>query len=515
MVFFYLASAQNELAISPEMLPDDTSKVRILNEVSRQKVYSNPQKAVEYLEQAMKIARQLDDYNGLADTYINYGKILFGVGNEIKAVEYYFNALSIGEEYGDEKIIATAKNYIATVYISLKDYNIAEEYLLDAIELNRKNSNENLLAANYNNIGMVSLNKEQYNIALEYFFMSLEINQKLNNKDWISNNYGNIGITYNHMNNPKALDYFHKRINLKRDLGDETGVASGYQFIGSYYIRQEQWSDAIKPLSVALDISREQESWDYAASCLKMLSRVYESLGEYEKAYSHHLEYTEMMERTNKDELSRIVTSLELQHMYEKEQKKSDEINYQRRLRYYIIGCGLLAALAILFLLFRNQKGKNKRTQLEKKLLVEELDHKNRELTANMLYLLKKNELIECISDKLIGLRKNLKKENQHVIQQVITDLRSNIDNNVWEEFEIRFKDVHDSFYDDLQRDFPDLTVGEKRLCAFLRMDMSTKEISAITGQSVSSLEVARTRLRKKLNISNTQIGLSQFLSKY
>jgi DNA-binding CsgD family transcriptional regulator len=46
-------------------------------------------------------------------------------------------------------------------------------------------------------------------------------------------------------------------------------------------------------------------------------------------------------------------------------------------------------------------------------------------------------------------------------------------------------------------------------------MDMSTKEISAITGQSISSLEVERTRLRKKLGISNTQIGLSQFLSNY
>lgn len=507
--------AQDEIIMSPEMLPDDTSKVRILNELSVQLVYSNPSKAVSYIEEALQVAEKIEDFQGLAESYINYGKMLFGVDNTIKSAEYYFNALSIGEETGDEKVIATAKNYIATVYISLQDYNVAHEYLLDAIELNRKNSEENLLAANYNNIGMVYLARDNYSTALEYFFMSLDINQKLDNRDWISNNYGNIGTTYSKMNNPKAVDYFNKRIELKQELEDETGIASGYEMLSGYYLGQKMWDDAIGPLNIALEISLEEKSWDLAASCLNMLSQVHRTLGDYQQAYETHVRYDAMVDSTKKDELTRIVASLELEHQYEKEQKKLEEIESQRRLRNYIIVSSLLAAMIILILLVRNQKGKISRTQLEKKLLEEELEHKNRELTTNMLYLLRKNELIECISDKLIGLRKNLKKENQHVIQTVISDLRSNLDNNVWEEFEIRFKDVHGSFYDDLQRDFPDLTVGEKRLCAFLRLDMSTKEISAITGQSISSLEVARTRLRKKLHISNTQIGLSQFLSNY
>ncbi|MCD4747537.1 MAG: hypothetical protein K8R58_14675, partial [Bacteroidales bacterium] len=60
---------------------------------------------------------------------------------------------------------------------------------------------------------------------------------------------------------------------------------------------------------------------------------------------------------------------------------------------------------------------------------------------------------------------------------------------------------------------FPDLTANEKKLCAFLRLNMTTKDISAITHQTSNSIEVARTRLRKKLNLSNKDINLVTFIS--
>jgi DNA-binding CsgD family transcriptional regulator len=59
----------------------------------------------------------------------------------------------------------------------------------------------------------------------------------------------------------------------------------------------------------------------------------------------------------------------------------------------------------------------------------------------------------------------------------------------------------------------PNLTLNEKRLCAFLRLDMTSKEISAITGQSVRAIEQARIRLRKQLGLTNQQVSLSAFLS--
>lgn len=515
-LFFSLHAFNQDLAgLNPLMMTDDTAKVRVLNTLSLQEIYSNPSRSVTYLEQALQLAQKLHDYRGLAESYINYGKLLSLLENEDLASTYYFDALKIGEQKNDEYIIAIAKNYIATLYISLNSYEKAGEYLLDAIALNRKNKEKNLLAANYNNIGMVYSAMQNYTTAIEYFLMSLEINQQLGNTDWISNNYGNLGATYSAIGNPKAIDYFHKRIELKQELGDKAGVASGNKLLGEYYISQNNYSSAIGYLSSALDLALFTNSWEIAADCNKLLSQAQAAMGNWKEAYYRHVQYLAAQDSSNKKGLSKTVLQLELQHEYDKVQRAREEQLMQQKLRYYIVGSGFLALLVILLLLFLNQKGNIKRVHLQKRMLEEELEHKNRELTTNMLYLLKKNELIECISGKLIELRKNVKKENQQVIQQVISDLRSNLDNNVWEEFEIRFKDVHGSFYENLQRDFSELTVGERRLCAFLRMDMSTKEISAITGQSLSSIEVARTRLRKKLGISNTQIGISQFLSKY
>jgi tetratricopeptide (TPR) repeat protein/DNA-binding CsgD family transcriptional regulator len=82
-----------------------------------------------------------------------------------------------------------------------------------------------------------------------------------------------------------------------------------------------------------------------------------------------------------------------------------------------------------------------------------------------------------------------------------------------WEEFEFRFQQMHSGFYDRLKQRFPDLTLNERRLCAFLKLDMTTKEISDITGQSVRAVNMARIRLRKKLGISHTDKELFAFLS--
>ena len=82
----------------------------------------------------------------------------------------------------------------------------------------------------------------------------------------------------------------------------------------------------------------------------------------------------------------------------------------------------------------------------------------------------------------------------------------------VWEEFEYRFQNVHEEFYQNLKKKFPDLTPAEIKLAAFLRLNMNTKEIASITNQSVNSLETARYRLRKKLGITNQEVNLVNFL---
>ena len=106
-----------------------------------------------------------------------------------------------------------------------------------------------------------------------------------------------------------------------------------------------------------------------------------------------------------------------------------------------------------------------------------------------------------------------VKDETKEAIRRIHTDLKKSTEDEIWEEFELRFQQVHRDFYDKLMDKFPDLSPNEQRLCAFLRLNMSSKEISELTGQSPNALETARYRLRKKLGISNSQVNLITFLS--
>ncbi len=124
---------------------------------------------------------------------------------------------------------------------------------------------------------------------------------------------------------------------------------------------------------------------------------------------------------------------------------------------------------------------KRQNLKLEHEKLQQELEHRNKELATNVMYLLSKNEFITTTAEKLTKAKMNFKKENQKIIQDVIRDLLLNSSKDVWKEFEVRFQEVHSDFYNNLNKQFPELTPNEKKISAFLRLNMSTKEISTIT----------------------------------
>ena len=94
-------------------------------------------------------------------------------------------------------------------------------------------------------------------------------------------------------------------------------------------------------------------------------------------------------------------------------------------------------------------------------------------------------------------------------------DLRTKGTNTQWEEFYGYFSQVYSQFYEKLEKEFPNLTLNEKRLCALLKLNMTTKDMAAITNLNVKSIEVARTRLRKTLNLTNSNLTLQEFFSQF
>ena len=92
----------------------------------------------------------------------------------------------------------------------------------------------------------------------------------------------------------------------------------------------------------------------------------------------------------------------------------------------------------------------------------------------------------------------------------MVRKINKEIDNeNQWKIFETQFENVHEEFLKRLKTTYPDLTPRELKLCAYLRMNNSSKEISLLMNISTRGVEISRYRLRKKLNLSEKPTSLT------
>jgi DNA-binding CsgD family transcriptional regulator len=250
------------------------------------------------------------------------------------------------------------------------------------------------------------------------------------------------------------------------------------------------------------------------------LSEIFSNNNQFYEAYQFHLIYKEVGDSLFNIRNQEEIAQLEMKLLFEQENKIKELQQERTRLIYFVVVFGLVFILVVIILIFgrlririRHSKIKQENLMLESQQLRKEIDFKNRELTTNVMYLVKKNELINYISEKLLKAKSVFKKERQPVVQEIILELQSNLDTDIWKTFEERFIAVHKEFYEKLNSNFPLLTKNDKKLCALLRLNMSTKDIATITHQNPNSIEVARTRLRKKLNISNKEVSLISFLA--
>lgn len=112
---------------------------------------------------------------------------------------------------------------------------------------------------------------------------------------------------------------------------------------------------------------------------------------------------------------------------------------------------------------------------------------------------------------KIDGKAQDTRKALERIIKEIDTTLKLQED---WKQFEYHFDRVHGDFLSRLTNEFLDLTPGEQKLCAFLRLKMDTKEIANLMSISLRGVEVARYRLRKKLGLNKWQ-NLSKFVLEY
>ncbi len=152
-------------------------------------------------------------------------------------------------------------------------------------------------------------------------------------------------------------------------------------------------------------------------------------------------------------------------------------------------------------------------SKIQTEKLQTELAGKSRELANSAMSLVYKNELLQKISQELTKLKENkenkLQDDQLRKIQKIIDDGMN--DERDWNLFENSFNEAHESFFKKLKANHPDLVPNDLKLCAYLRMNMSSKEMASLLNISVRGVEIRRYRLRKKLAVPHDK-NLTEFL---
>lgn len=151
---------------------------------------------------------------------------------------------------------------------------------------------------------------------------------------------------------------------------------------------------------------------------------------------------------------------------------------------------------------------------LEKEKLEAEIFHKSKEISTSALELANKNRILDDLKTEIVQL-KNLNKSQASPLNRLIKLIDNNLNQkDDWQLFETNFNHLNSSFYEKLQLDHPELSSKDLRFCAFLKLNLTTKELASLLNISARSLELKRFRLRKKLNLKHEE-NLVDFLMKY
>ena len=158
--------------------------------------------------------------------------------------------------------------------------------------------------------------------------------------------------------------------------------------------------------------------------------------------------------------------------------------------------------------------------ELKNQQLQYELRHKSQELASSTMNLIRKNEILLEIMDNISKVSDEIKTSHDSVtvlsrLTKMERSIKQNIENdNNWKRFEENFDLVYENYLKRLGDMFPELNTSDKKLCAYLKMDLSSKDIAPLLNMSVRSVEMSRYRLRKKMELDR-EVNLGEFLQRF
>lgn len=520
----YPQSSTKEWIDSLNTIDNHEKKVELCRKIALKLKTSDWERAIKYIELAETEAKKTAKPDEtLAGVYVTTGDLYDSKDVLDVALQYYLKAYDIYKEKNNVEKIASAESNLAILYAKSNNQEKALKFFSHVYKYRKTKNDPVQLVKIFNNIGTIYLNKNP-DSSLYYYQKAYSITNQLKDNTLTVYIYTNLARVYAIKKDKKNTDlYFEKAFSLLDLITDHSLKSFVYESFSEYNLKEKRFDSAIEHAKKALDFN-DDKPFGFASMRLnKILYDAYLNKEDYKNAVYYFQQFNKISDSINIEQKAVNLERIKLEQDYKVRNQIRTLVEEKTRFKYYVVGLILVIGILTLILLLIRYRNRNIKNQLEKEKLKAKQQELNQSLEAKNMVLVGKamaeihrtDNINEILTDlKKIKL-KTANKELQQAIDIVLKRLEKDLNADIWKEFEISFEQVHKSFFDKLTIDYPTLTPKERRLCALLYLDLTTKEISQITGQSFKSIENARTRLRKKFDLTNEKVNLSTYLNSF
>ena len=477
-------------------------------------------KALYHRLRAYSIYQAMNNHPGMTRSQALLSRLYLRNGDYHNAFSYSVKALEAGRSLGDSTTVREA--YLAMEQVDFF-YNHNQQ---QALEYN------NRVAQSYDNREQAHQTVRALNNRFNYELTYDEVNDILVRCEKICNEYGfndlllnvylNVAMQEFVFNNlDKTALYLEKSKSLIINFKEE-----GYYYsaLGFYYLNIGKTAQAIDALKRSIELLNKGDFDTKNVHSYFLLQDIYYNQGHFREAYEALMAFAETYTRQHNSqnivELSKLISNMEIERNEQEHLRREEQYQRQQehnRLITIYYALSIIILLIVGLLLHSRYRLERRNRELQRAKTEQELNHKNEIIKIQKLQQYQEQNNIDKLSEELgkiamLGNQREMQNQLRHIIHRLQNNTKSG---NAWAEVEMTLAGGNNAFYENLLKDFPNLTKNERKLCLFIHMKMSTKEISDITHQSLGSINVARSRLRQKFGLTGDDTSLIAFLDQY
>lgn len=456
------------------------------------------------------------------------------------ALSYAQRVLSIGEELNDKEIIANANLSLGNLCLATREFEKSIAYNSKAIQLFKLFDNSDGIAGAYTTIAIALGSLGQAQSALDTLLKIKSYFEKNTKGKKLYDFNVNLGIAYAQLGNYEAaIPSFEQQLAFKKAQKDTFNFAPSYGNLAYAFQNIGAFEKAFMYYDSSLYYSNLLNQGETTYITLLDMADGYQIKGDYKNALAtyqnYHKTYLGVINAQTKASIA------ELEVKYNTQQKEKTIVENQlaiqelkqnakiRRQQLWLLLGGLLSSIIIGLLFYYKWKAdlSNKAAQekliqaelknkeLKTKHLANQLQNQKIDLTNLALDVSRKNEFSMQLIQRLEAIQETDKSKKDKALDEVIKFVNSQTQTNKEITFlQKNIAQINQSFYQNLENQFSNLTANDKYLSGLIRLNLSNKDIASIKGISLSSAKMSRYRLRKKLGLE-PETDIVSFLQQF